>query len=121
MPNQEILAENRCIHQVHVQAWKKSGKPLNQYAREHGINPRTFYDWCKKYGVSQNSLPPKFEGGQKVELVAVPSHVISPVQIPAMSDKSLSIYYGEKFRIVVTPEFSPALLGRVVQTLERIR
>lgn len=39
----------------HVEAWSRSGKTRNAYAREHGIPTRSFANWCVKMQEPQGS------------------------------------------------------------------
>ena len=39
------LAERRRFWRAHVRAWQASGQGVTAYAREHGLNPKTFLYW----------------------------------------------------------------------------
>lgn len=116
MPSQATLTKNRRIHRRHVQEWQASGLPLNQYARSHDIHPRTFYDWCRKYG-GQEKRESLLGESPVVEIVAVPSQNLLTPQ----TDQKIDIHFGRNFRIAVPPGFSPSHLGRIILTLENLK
>jgi hypothetical protein len=35
---------------VLVVLWRKSGQPAERFAREHGVNPKSFHYWKRKFG-----------------------------------------------------------------------
>lgn len=112
-------SEMRLRANKHIQTWRKSGLSKIQYSRMNGIPTRTFFGWCKKY-----FLVPEKESVSRtpiVDLVPVPPGLLSAVQQPIRKHDRLSIHFGKHIRIVVTQEFSPSLLGRVIRTLEETR
>jgi hypothetical protein len=125
MKSPRTLPAKRRYWKKHVHAWRTSGLPQRRYARLHGIHPRTFFDWCRKFPerkstpdhreLSSGTTLPKFN---PVELVPIPARLLSSAEpFPARQTK-LSIKLGKRFRIVVGKNFSASLLKQVIQTLE---
>lgn len=129
MPIPQSLPAKRRFWKSHVESWRKSGLPQARYARQNGIHPRTFLDWCRKIPpmniapVTEGRLVRAFQNPEPtgVEFVSVPVTVLSAVDRPPAPCGSLAINLGRRFQIVVPQEFSSSLLVKVVQTLEGIR
>ncbi len=43
--------------QAHVNAWQNSGLTKAAYARQHGINTKTFGCWCRHDQLNDKSKP----------------------------------------------------------------
>lgn len=125
----QSLPEKRRFWKKHVKAWRKSGLPQSQYARQNGIHPRTLLDWGRKIppgksdprqqvGSAKTIRKPEQSG---IEFVPVPVQIVSAVENHPAPCGNLAINLGRRFQIVVPQDFSPSLLARVVQTLEGIQ
>lgn len=135
MPVTQSLPARRRNWEKHVRAWRSSGLPQERYAKQNGIHPRTFYDWCRK--VAPGCPPPPAEvpglpgapsrrgsipSSPEVQFVPVPARVLtSGPEQPRGRVEKLTIRIGQRIRISVGEGISSSLLARVVRVLEGIR
>ena len=69
------LAERRRFWRAHVKAWQASDQGVTAYAREHGLNPKTFLYWRQslrrkeRSSTKCNGAKPLF---QRLEVVKPP-------------------------------------------------
>jgi hypothetical protein len=66
---------------THVKAWQNSGLTKAAYAREQGINGKTFSRWCRQFLMDVN---------QEQRLLPVTIKTTSPSKIPAPINLRLS-------------------------------
>ena len=118
----------------HVRAWRSSGLSQTQYARQHKIHPRTFFDWCCK--IPPDCPPPSAQGSglpkippqlpvrsapPRVQFVPVPAGSFPHHEQGPEPTAKLTIRLGDRFRISIGEGVSSSFLARVVQVLEGIR
>ncbi len=113
----------------HVSAWRKSGKRPGLYAAQNGLKNKAFSYWCRKLRTEQKISKTDSPASRTI----LPS-ISAPVTLVPVRDQRgfdlnqtryssdrLSIIIGERFRILITPGYSPSLLAEVIGTLENIR
>lgn len=135
MPIPHSMKARRQFWKRHVKAWRLSGLPQARYCRLHGLHPRTFFDWARKFpspGFSAASLPPGACAPAPMthrvaatsagpELVPIPSGKVSRVSRPGAGSPKIVVSVGHRFRVSVGPDVAPAHLATVIRTLEAIR
>jgi hypothetical protein len=98
-----------------LEAWKKSGKSLEHYARGRGLVPQRLYWWKKKLGISGATA--------KVEEVAlVPVHVgqrASEAIADARRGEPVTVLLRSGHMLKVGRDFDEQTFARVVALLER--
>ena len=56
-----VRRERRRFWAGHIEAWRGSGQSKQAYCRDRGLNPASFYRWCKQLGERQPvSAGPRF-------------------------------------------------------------
>jgi hypothetical protein len=98
-----------------LEAWKKSGKGLEQYARGRGLVPQRLYWWKKKLGIS--GARTKAE-----EVALVPVHVAqrsSEGIADSRRGEPVTVLLRSGHMLKVGRDFDEQTFGRVVALLER--
>lgn len=121
--------ERTLYWEQHVSAWRKSGKKQGLYAGQNGLKTKAFSYWCRKLRIENETSKTDSLASRTilplvsapVTLVPVPTHRNLDLNQVRNSSDRLSIIIGERFRILVTPGYSPSLLTEVIGTLENIR
>lgn len=100
----------RKFWQIHIRACEDSGLSQREYCRQHSLALSTFGYWRRKIKRSITDQPRFY-----------------PLTIPTLAssatdkDTGIAFYLKEKrFRIEVDVNFSPALLKKLVTTLEQM-
>lgn len=98
------------ILQKHIWACEDSGLSQREYCRQHSLALSTFGYWRRKIKRSTTDKPRFY-----------PLTIPTVTSSPAESNSSIAFYLNEKrFRIEVDENFSPALLKKLVVTLEQL-
>ena len=94
-----------------LEAWRKSGQPLEGYARSRGLVPQRLHWWKKKlrFGVVADR-------GRSVTLV--PVHVAEP-ETGARRGEPVTVLLRSGHMIKVGRDFDETAFARVVALLER--
>lgn len=118
------LQEIRSHWEYHVQSWRKQNVSQREYARNNCLKEKAFNYWCRKLKSTRNTY-------LKAELPVLPSNSVVkfvPLHLPEKSVhvnerniKSLPVFIGERFKIIVDEAFSPELLSKIIATLEKIK
>jgi hypothetical protein len=93
----------------HIESCKHSGLSQEAYCRQHGISKSTLGYWKRRFERDA-------AGGGIPTVVPVPMHLISE----SGSAESLRLHIGERYRIDIREDFNPALLEKLLRTLERL-
>ena len=110
--NQSFVESQRIkknLWKHHIESWKKSGLSQAEYCRQHNLSHHQLRYWH-----------------QKQEQAGQPGIIFAPVPIvkaaksydPLKWKSSLRVAVGDRFKVEVADEFSPALLVRLINTLE---
>jgi transposase-like protein len=91
-----------------VATWRASGEASAQFARRHGIHPRTFWGWCHAARVSEAPGP---------VAEVVPSFVPVTVASDAGADAPMEILFASGDRLVVRVGAPSELVRTVVTAL----
>ena len=94
-----------------LEAWKKSGQPLEGYARSRGLVPQRLHWWKKKLrfgAVTDKSRP--------VTLVPVR---VAETEVGARRGKPVTVLLRSGHMIKVGRDFDETAFARVVALLER--
>jgi hypothetical protein len=101
-------ARTRKIWLAHVHAWQQSGLSRAEYSRQHNLSHHQLRYWQKK---NEQQGP--------TGLTFVPVPLTSVVRHNTQEWKSfLKVEINDRFKIEVADEFSPAILARLITTLE---
>ncbi len=98
-----------------LEAWRKSGKPMEAYARGRGIVPQRMYWWRKRLGFGVAS-----EKAQ--ELTLLPVHVTErrgTAIAESRRGEPVTVLLRSGHMIKVGRDFDEQTFGRVVALLER--
>jgi len=118
--------------------WKKSGLTGPDFSRRHGLNHLSLYRWSSRLGFgkqhqgsaasesftrAQTSATNPLLATPTLRIIPVPEHILPSVDgsLGHRKSTSLSLVVGRRFRVVVPDGFSPATLGKLIQTLEALR
>ncbi|MBU1248347.1 MAG: IS66 family insertion sequence element accessory protein TnpB, partial [Proteobacteria bacterium] len=108
----------------HITVWTQGGLSQSEYCRRHGLAVSTFRYWRSKFGEQSSQRGPasSADTANPAAIVPVPMHtgVIRWPAGGAQDQAPLQIAVGNRYRIEVHGDFAPALLGKVVRTLERL-
>ena len=106
----------------HVDKWREEGGSRQKYSNENKLNAKSFAYWCRRLGFrtglrksGREQSPPASRKSLPVTFVPLP---ISPVH--ARTVEKISVLIKDRFKVVVSENFSPGLLSEVVTTLEKI-
>ena len=91
----------------HLQAWNKSGLSQNGYAKQQGINPKTFNNWAK-HATIENKQKAHFAEVVVKENKA--ENQVSPLQL----------VINAKYILKIEQNFDKKTLVRTLQTLEAL-
>jgi hypothetical protein len=145
-----FISSRRQRWERHVSAWMQSGLSKREYSRKHQINPKSLSYWCQRAltgglhpsnaphdsptrveGHPPNggptSLPAKpairfsMKDAPRVHFAPVPGGLLAQVSRPPGSRGKVSLFFGRRFRLVIPPDFSPAVLAKIIRTLEGLR
>lgn len=100
----------RKFWQTHIRACEDSGLSHREYCRQHSLALSTFGYWRRKIKQSTTDKPRFYP-------------LTTPTLTSSSADKDAGIafYLDEKrFRIEIDENFSPALLKKLVTTLEQL-
>jgi transposase-like protein len=75
-----------------VAIWRTSGEASAQFARRHGIHPRTFWGWCQPVRTAEAPAP---------VAAAAPTFVPVTVASDAGADAPMEILFASGDRLVV--------------------
>jgi hypothetical protein len=92
---------------VVVEAWRRSGQGLTEFARQYGVHPRRLSRWAERLGDSGEDV--RFH---PVRLVTAEVHGSSGPGAP------LEIVLGGEWSVRVFPGFAAEDLARVLTVLE---
>ncbi len=93
----------------HIESCKHSGLSQEAYCRQHGISKSTLGYWKRRFerDAAYGDIP---------TVVPVPMH-FNPERGPC---EPLQLHIGERYRIEIRENFNPALLKKLLRTLERL-
>ncbi len=96
-------AQRRAYWREHIEQCKRSGQSKQAYCRGHGLNPASFYRWCRKLA----------SGGGKA-----PAFI--PLRLPLASEGSylVELRLSEGRIVRVADGADPAWVSRLVRELE---
>ena len=106
---QRTNSRNQKIWCAHVDAWLKSGLSRAEYCRQHNLSHHQLRYWQKKYEQSSSA---------GVTFVPVPLVRAVKNNRPLEWKSALKVEVSDRFKIEVSDEFSPAILARLIITLE---
>ena len=141
-----FISSRRQRWERHVSAWIQSGLSKREYSRKHQLNPKSLSYWCRraKAGVLHPSVvasgppsrvasPPSREASAslsaspsaknapRVTFAQISGGLLGQASRPTQGRGGLSLFLGRRFRLVIPPDFSPAVLAKVIRTLEGLR
>ena len=90
-----------------LEAWKKSGKSLEHYARGRGLVPQRLYWWKKKLGFGESRAP---------ALLAIR---VADARIEARRGEPVTVLLRSGHMIKVGRDFDESAFARVVALLEQ--
>jgi hypothetical protein len=93
-----------------LEAWKKSGKSLDGYARSRGLVPQRLYWWKRKLG---------FDGGVKAGVALVPVRVGEGTVVDSRRGEPVTVLLRSGHMLKVGRDFDEQTFARVVALLER--
>lgn len=96
--------------QAHIAAWLESGLSQSEYCRQRQLSRDTFIYWKKRLPPALNSPA----GG----IVPVPFRL--PFPSSARPTAPLGLTMGNRFRVEIAADFDPALLEKLLLTLDRL-
>lgn len=94
----------------HVDAWRESGLSQAEYSRRHGVSVKALWYWKRRFEKEQNPS------------AAAPVIVaVQPSQLPPREKAyaPLMLYLQSGLRVEVCGDFDPAVLAKLVRTVER--
>lgn len=94
----------------HVEGWKRSGLSQDAYCRKNGISKSTLGHWKRR-------LERDATAGNVQTVVPVPIQITTPEKKPAVQ---LQLRIGERYRVDIQDDFSPATLEKLLRTLNRL-
>lgn len=103
--------EQRTNWQQHIDEWQRSGLSQQDYCRIHGIALATFGYWRRKLKRNESAKPRFYPLVVSTEKDA---------EIISHENSGLRVLLG-RFAIEIGDQFSPAVLQRLVTTLEQLR
>ena len=106
---QRTNSRNQKIWRAHVDACRESGLSRAEYCRQQNLSHHTLRYWQKKYEQS---------GSTGVTFVPVPLARTVKGNRPREWKSALKVEVSDRFKIEVADEFSPAILARLITTLE---
>ena len=124
MASTKKLQEVRSHWENHVQSWRKQNVSQRKYARNNCLKEKSFNYWCRKLKSTGNfSLESKFPDASANSAVKfIP--LLLPEKLncaPEKNIKSLPVFIGKRFKIIVDEGFSPKLLSEIIVVLEKIK
>jgi hypothetical protein len=95
-----------------LERWRKSGQDGRAFCRRHGLRESAFRFWLRE-------IPERAQRreAKKRPLRLLPARIVSAAS-PAPTGGPLEVFVGPGCTIRVCPDFDPALLLKVVRTLE---
>nr|MBF0221781.1 hypothetical protein [Desulfobulbaceae bacterium] len=105
-------ARARKIWLTHVNAWQQSGLSRAEYSRQHNLSHHQLRYWQKKNELQESP-------GLTFVPVPLASVVKHSTRHNTQEWKSfLKVEINGRFKVEVADEFSPAILARLITTLE---
>ena len=92
--------------EVHVEAWKQSGKAQSDYCRDNGLSSKLFGYWKRKL-CSKKEAAVSF----------VPVSIKRPYPASVNTSASLRLVVGNGYGIDIGDGFNPDTLNRLLNTL----
>ncbi len=105
----KIVEEKHQYWQGHIEGWRQSGLGQAEYCRRNLLSIKNFGYWKRKQSKSELESVKFF-----------PLVLQKPKQDPGSSSLHLTLQ-EKRFSIEIREDFSPALLKRVILTLEEMR
>ena len=97
-------AEKQQLWEEHFSRWESGGLSQTEYCRQNSIGFHTFQYWKKKL----RARPPV------PGLIEVPVGLLSP-----QPNSPLCLFVGSRYRVEITPGFSPDTLECLIRVLNR--
>jgi len=103
------LGENRRKWAEHIKGCREQNKSHAEYCREHGLSPKLFYYWNRKFKGKQEDRVRLVPVGMQVIQVSRSESVVPP----------LVLILGQ-YKVEIGAGFDSATLGRVIRVLEQV-
>ena len=106
-----VVSKKETLWRAHISAWEKAGISQADYCRQYGLSPKSFTYW-------KGRLKPQVKGVSFYQIATTGhfAHRIGGQKIPG----ALNLLIGDRFCIEINDDFSPAVLRKLVHTLERL-
>ena len=110
MNNKQIRSkeEKRRYWQEHIESWRQSGLGQAEYCRRNSLLIKSFGYWKRRTG-----------GSSRGQLNFFPLVLSNPVVTPGHASLQL-ILQEKRFTIEVEEDFSPAILKKLILSLEEL-
>ena len=103
------LCENRRKWAEHIKNCREQKKSHAEYCREHGLNPKLFYYWNRKFKEKREDGVRLVPVGMQMLQVSRSELVVTP----------LVLILGQ-YKVEIGPGFDSGTLGRVIRVLEQV-
>lgn len=103
------LTENRRKWAEHIKNCGEQNKSHAEYCREHGLNPKLFYYWNRKFKEKREDGVRLVPVGMQMLQVSRSELVVTP----------LVLILGQ-YKVEIGPGFDSGTLGRVIRVLEQV-
>ena len=103
---------------THVDAWQSSGLNQREYCRQHGLREKAFGHHKIRCLGSGNNVNTRKASPPKLDLVALPIDFLHGKTSQSLNNSSgISITFGRKTRIEISPCFDSACLAAVLKVV----
>ena len=101
--------------QAHIARWRQSGFGVSAYCRQHGLSRDAFVYRRRKFDAEKPGQP----ATSALSIVPIPCGPLHPPSATAAAP-ALRLIVAQRFLVEIAGDFSPAILEKLVASLERL-